>query len=61
MSVKSKFSVIHDLLCASNKKHATRLESFMEFLIDHIFCLFCKINNHITANDQIAATWIRIF
>lgn len=61
MSVKSKFSVIHDLFCTSNEKYTTRLKRFMELLIDHIFCFFREINNHITADDQIAATRIGIF
>ena len=55
ISHKSEILIVHDLLCTANKKHAFLNQRFVELRIDLILCLISKIDDYITANDQMAA------
>ena len=55
VSHKSEIFIIHDLLCASDKKHTTRNQRLVKFRIDLILCLIREIDHHIAADDQVTA------
>ena len=61
VSLESDLSIIHDLLRASDEKHAACCKRLVELRINLVLCLLGKVDHNVPAHNQIASAWIRIF
>ena len=58
--IKPDLLIIHNLLRTSDKELSARHKCLVELDINFIFCLLGKIDDHISANDEMTPRWVGI-